>query len=157
DLNIVTLDDLLRLVPTKQQDDTDERYTPHWVVDAARQVLGRIDTDPATCAAAQAIVQARTPYTKADNGLLRLWSGTVWCNPPFSDPLPWVKKLIAHYRAGDVPAAILLLNLAGTPEWAHMLWRGGYPVCVVAKRMEFFKVDGTIDGKNRYDQFIWYL
>jgi phage N-6-adenine-methyltransferase len=32
-------------------------------------------------------------YTTADDGLKQSWAGaSVWCNPPFSDVLPWVEK-----------------------------------------------------------------
>lgn len=154
----VTLEEVLRDVPLAAPSGSDDQYTPRWVIDAARVVLGRIDLDPATSEAAQAVVCATRYYTQADNGLAQPWAGRVWCNPPYSDPLPWVKKLIAHYRAGDVPAALLLLNIAGTPEWARLLWNGGYPVCILAERIEFATPDGRKrKAKNMYDQFVWYL
>lgn len=153
----VTFDKLFRAVPIKQEDDRDERYTPLWVIDAARKVLGSIDLDPASCAAAQAIVRAATSYTKADNGLVRPWAGRVWLNPPYSDPKPWIKRLLAHHRADEVSSAIVLLNIAGTPEWARLLWQSGYPVCVLTDRIEFIKADGSVDNRNMYDQFIWYI
>lgn len=154
----VTFDDVFRAVPVAIPSSSDEQYTPRWVIDAARRVLGRIDLDPASSDAAQTVVHARTFYTQADDGLIRPWAGRVWCNPPYSDPEPWVRKLIAHHRAGDVPAALLLLNIAGTPEWARLLWNGGFPVCILAERIEFRRGDGqTRKNKNMYDQFIWYI
>lgn len=154
----VTFADVLRAVPTVAPAGSDDQYTPRWVLDAARQVLGRIDLDPATSAAAQAVVGAQRYYTQTDNGLIQPWAGRVWCNPPYSDPLPWVKKLIGHYRAGEVSAALLLLNIAGAPEWARLLWHGGYPVCILAARIEFATPDGRQrPAKNMYDQFLWYF
>lgn len=155
----VTFEEVFRAVPAKSSGDTNERYTPRWVLDAARQVLGRIDLDVASCEEAQRTVQATRYYTKADNALLRPWAGRVWCNPPYSDPLPWVKKLIEHYCAGEVSAALLLLNVAGKPQWAQLLWGSKYPVCLFSQRIEFLKPVGEApdSNKNNSDQFVWYF
>jgi len=156
----VTFDALFRAIPTAALVGTNEYYTPRWLIQAARDVLGGIDLDPATNAEAQAIIRAHRHYTAADNGLLLPWAGRVWCNPPYSDPLPWVRKMIGHYRAGDVSAGLLLLNMAGTPEWARLLWNGRYPVCVVSERIAFWRTDDHARERKRtnmYDQFIWYF
>lgn len=158
--NDVTFDELFRAIPVAPLTGTNEYYTPRWLITAAHKVLGGIDLDPATNAEAQAIIQARRHYTVVDNGLIQPWAGRVWCNPPYSDPLPWVQKLIGHYRDGDVSAGVLLLNVAGTPEWAQMLWNGGYSVCIVSKRIAFWRTDDHArehKRTNMYDQFIWYL
>jgi hypothetical protein len=59
-----------------------EWYTPREVLALVRQVLGVIAVDPASCATAQATMQARTFYTLADDGLRQPWTGTVFLNPP---------------------------------------------------------------------------
>src|SRR5207247_1394413 len=87
---------------------SDEAYTPPWLIDAARDVLGAIDLDPASCAKAQTVVCAATWYGEADNGLAQHWRGRMWLNPPYSDPDPWVEKALAHWLAGDVIQALLL-------------------------------------------------
>lgn len=153
----VTFDGLFASVPTVAPSGSDERYTPRWVLDAARLVLGTIDLDVASNAIAQHTVQALRYYAQADNGLIQPWAGRVWCNPPYSDPLPWVERLIGFHRAGDVPAALLLLNVAATPAWARLLWAGSYPVCLFTNRIQFVKADGTVDGRNNSDQFLWYF
>src|SRR5206468_3298175 len=73
---------------------SDEAYTPPWLVEAARLVLGGIDLDPASCLAAQQVVQAPTWYSAAQDGLAQPWRGRMWLNPPFSDSLPWAQKAI---------------------------------------------------------------
>ena len=61
-----------------------EWWTPAELVEAARDVLGVIELDPASCAGAQATVRARRFHTLEDDGLAQEWSGAVWLNPPGS-------------------------------------------------------------------------
>ena len=64
--------------------DTDERYSPDWLVEKARLVLGGIDCDPASSELANRTVAAATYYTRTDDGLQREWRGRVWLNFPWS-------------------------------------------------------------------------
>tara|TARA_B100001250_G_scaffold37972_1_gene30289 strand:- start:82 stop:642 length:561 start_codon:yes stop_codon:yes gene_type:complete len=42
-------------------------------------------------------IPAKNYYTKADNGLIQDWYGTVWCNPPYGRDLNlWMEKFINH-------------------------------------------------------------
>jgi len=60
-----------------------EHFTPHDVVEAARELLQGIDVDPASCAAANKYVKAEVFYTRRRNGLVhRPWYGRVFLNPP---------------------------------------------------------------------------
>ena len=45
-----------------------EWFTPACYIKAVREVLSSIDLDPASCEAANRIVQARCYFTAADNG-----------------------------------------------------------------------------------------
>ncbi len=44
--------------------------------------MGRIDLDPASCEAANAVVRAPKIFTARDNGFTREWNGRVLLNPP---------------------------------------------------------------------------
>jgi hypothetical protein len=46
-----------------------EWYSPREVVDAARDVLGAIDLDPASCDLANEVIQAAQIFTRERNGL----------------------------------------------------------------------------------------
>ena len=61
---------------------TQEHYTPAHVVELAREVLGVIDLDPASCEEANATVRAKRIFTRGDDGLTQPWSGRVFLNPP---------------------------------------------------------------------------
>lgn len=60
-----------------------ELYTPVEIVELAREVMGEIDLDPASCEIANQVVQADVYYTKEDNGLTKPWFGRVFMNHPF--------------------------------------------------------------------------
>lgn len=59
-----------------------EWYTPPAYVEAAREVMGSIDLDPASCAEANKGVGATLYFDEADDGLTLDWGGNVFLNPP---------------------------------------------------------------------------
>ncbi len=62
-----------------------EYYTEPFVIEAAREVMGSIDLDPASCDYAnQEHVKADVYFTQKDDGLKCKWFGNVWMNHPFS-------------------------------------------------------------------------
>jgi len=63
-----------------------EWYTPTVYVEAARQVLGEIELDPASSEIAQRVVQAVDYFTIDLDGLKQPWFGKVWLNPPYAQP-----------------------------------------------------------------------
>lgn len=91
----------------KGKTESDERYTPEWVLDIALQVLGEIDLDP--CADPRKRVPAAKHYTFAENGLEQGWSGKVFVNPPFSSSADWLRTLALYGTSGAVTEAVLLL------------------------------------------------
>lgn len=122
--------------PAAAAESTDDWYTPQKYIDAARRVLGAIDLDPASSQKAQRIVQAARYFTIADDGLAHPWQArSLWLNPPYSAPGPWVEKLIGEHEAGHVGAAILLVYVATDTSWFQGLWN--YPICFVRGRIQF--------------------
>lgn len=87
--------------------ETDERYTPSWVLERVEKALGGIDLDP--CADPRKRVPAKRHLTKEDDALASAWSGSVFMNPPFSDTSLWVKHLSVYIAAGAVDQAIVLV------------------------------------------------
>jgi phage N-6-adenine-methyltransferase len=120
-----------------------EWFTPQRYVDAARQVLGTIDLDPASTVTANMVVRATTFYSKEIDGLRRDWRGTVWLNPPFTKPLieQFLVKLVEAHRRGAVPAAIVLVNNATETHWFHHLADAADAVCFPQGRIAFWHPD----------------
>lgn len=75
--------------------DSPEWYTPSFIVDGAREVMGDIDLDPASHEEANRIVKARRFFTVEDDGLLQPWRGRILVNPPGGkDPNRGNKSLV---------------------------------------------------------------
>ena len=81
-----------------------EWYTPQNILEAAAEVLGVIDLDPASSAAQQAhaTVKATRYFTIADNSLEQRWRGRVFLNPPYARGWidAFVDKMVSAYQAG---------------------------------------------------------
>jgi len=137
--------------------DGDEWYTPAEYLEAARAVMGDIDLDPASCAAAQEVVRAGKFFTKEDDGLAQEWRGRIWLNPPYSAALAprFIDKLCAEYDAGRLDEAVVLVNNATDTAWFHNLL-GRFPACFLRKRVPFWR-PGHSGGGARQGQVIFYL
>jgi phage N-6-adenine-methyltransferase len=117
-----------------------EWYTPLEYIEAARQVLGRIDLDPASTAEANEVVRARRFFTEDDDGLAQSWRGRIWMNPPYAQPLidEFCTKLAEEYETGNVAAAITLTNNATETAWFHVLAGAGSAVAFPRGRVKFW-------------------
>ena len=138
-------------------DDSYEWFTPAEYIEAARRVMGSIDTDPASCATANRVVQAGTFYTVDDDGLLYDWPGNVWLNPPYN--MPWIErfidKAIIEYGSGTARAVMVLTNNSTDTAWFHKLLSIA-PVCFTRGRIRFWGADGDTLA-TRQGQAIFYL
>jgi ParB family chromosome partitioning protein len=148
-------DDLTNPLELDAGEESDGWYTPTWLIEKAREVLGGIDLDPATCEAAQSVVQAARWYTKPDNGLVQPWSGRVWLNPPYSAPTAWVRKAITAYQDGSVTAALILTNSYTETGWWQELAQVG-AMLLFRGRLQFWH-PAKVSDRNRMGQTLCYL
>lgn len=132
-----------------------EWYTPAAYIEAARDVLGGIDLDPASSVLANETVRAARIFTDDDDGLARSWRGRVWMNPPYGGLAgSFVGKLLAHHEAGDVPAAVVLASAHATDtEWFGPLF--SHPLCFTDHRINFTAVGRPASSSNHGSVFAY--
>ena len=77
-----------------------------------------------------------------EDGLLIEWCREVWydqylgafVNPPYSNPLPWVKKAIKEAERGIT--VVLLLKHDSSTEWYRLLHEAGANFVMIGKRLK---------------------
>ena len=123
---------------------TVEWYTPWWVMELVRAVMGEVDSDPASCGAGNRNVKAKVFYTKEEDGFDRYWSGRVFLNPPYGrgGASAWSEEWI-HRTSYTVPImteGILLVNASIGERWFAPLWE--FDLCFPYKRIKFIDQEG---------------
>jgi len=119
--------------------DSPEWYTPAPFVEAARDVMGGIDLDPASHEEANRTVKATRFFTAEDDGLKQAWSGRVFLNPPGGLVADFWRKLIA-----EMPFILKAIWIGYSLEQLQTLQQAGarqtpldFPMCVTARRIAF--------------------
>lgn len=116
---------------SRELTDSDSWCTPR---DLAAD-LGAFDIDP--CSNARSHIAATRALTLAngDDGLTAVWVGTAFVNPPYSQPLPWCRRLAAH------ASWAALLKLDTTTRWFAELVACGARWAPFRARLRFERPD----------------
>ena len=130
--------------PLDHPADPDELYSPPEYVDAAREVMGGIELDPASCAAANRVVRAERYYSKADEGETRNWRAeSIWLNPPrrewVIDRFTW--RMARGYEAGVFRQGIALVDSATESYWFQYLGASADAIIFPPDRSHFWRED----------------
>jgi ParB family chromosome partitioning protein len=137
-----------------------EWYTPAECIALARQVLGEIDLDPASSAAAQKTVMAEQFFSLEDDGLSHQWHGRVWLNPPFSQPdifiFNFMKKMVDEVGAGRVHQAIMLTHNSADTEWFQLGFKHANAICFTAGRIKFVDPHGDRNSPTQGQAFFYF-
>jgi hypothetical protein len=115
----------------------DEYFTPPKYIALARDVLGVIDLDPASCIEAQKIVQATRYFTKEIDGLKQEWFGKIWLNGPFNRLKAFIEKLIQEYESGRATEAITVTPSNTSAQWFQTAIGAASAVCFPSKNIAF--------------------
>lgn len=137
--------------------ESNEWYTPPYIVGRVRNVLGTIDLDPASSLTANAIVRAEHYYNEGDGGLRQSWFGNVFLNPPYGTLVsPFTHKLVDEYERGSVKSAILLVAARTDTQWFQYF--RDYPRCFLRGRVRFIdSATGEVSGPAGFPSAVVYF
>lgn len=125
----------------KKGHSTDSWITPEWLIDR----LGPFDLDPCACIP-MPWKTADVMLTELEDGLLSLWSGFVYCNPPYGKALgPWLNRMALH----DNGIALVFARV-DTQAFFKNVWPFASTLLFLEGRLSFFRPDGTApeEGHN---------
>lgn len=121
-----------------------EWYTPAAFIEAARQVMGGIDLDPASSEIANRTVKATRYFTAENNGLAQDWPACrIWMNPPYAQPLisQFSEKIADAADAGA--EAVVLVNNATETVWFQRMLKSANALCFPQSRVRFLDPEGN--------------
>jgi phage N-6-adenine-methyltransferase len=119
------------------QQASDDWLTPPYILKA----LGPFDLDP--CASMrQTWPTANRMLTQVDNGLRAEWEGRVWCNPPYGDLGPWVRRMASHGNG-----IALTYARTETDAFEQWVWPFADALLFFFGRIAFFR-PGTYTAKQ---------
>lgn len=146
---------------------SDEWYTPDYIIEKVRSLLGTIDFDPASSTLANAKVQACKFFTKDDDALTTEWlPGTLFCNPPggkiknkSKTALFW-EKLMCWRESGNLTHGVFLafsLEALQTSQGKGCKAIGEFPFCVPKSRIKFVLPNGSIPTAPSHSNVLVYV
>jgi len=105
----------------------DDYYTPRWIFAALN---ARFDLD--VCAPTGGVdwLPADNYFDIETDGLKQNWYGFVWCNPPYSNPTPFINKFLAHANG------IMLVQVSKSTAFLN-LWNDADAVMMLPRDIKF--------------------
>lgn len=134
-----------------------EWYTPVKYVDAARDVMGGIDIDPATSEFGQSRIRAKQFFSCATDGLTKEWNGRLWLNPPYSQPLMsrFIEKVVEEFNQKRVSTGIILTHNYTDTRWFHSLEAMAELICFTLGRIPYEKSNGEVASPTQGAAFFY--
>lgn len=141
------------------ESEKDLAQTPHWFIESLCAVLG-IEYFELDVCALEATKKAGSCFSLAERGenCLELdWDLWNWCNPPFSDILPFNEKAAEQAGCGFRNTALIMPN---SPETKYIRFAKKHADTIIEMpfRLKFLRPDGTPfisekTGKEQSPQF----
>jgi len=156
---VVSMSEALKIAHVSHNSGENEWYTPAAYIEAARAVMGGIDTDPASCAQANATVKADKYYDSKADGLTKKWHGRVFMNPPYAQPLiaNFARAVAAKFSSKEITEAIVLVNNATETEWFNEMIKHASAICFPNGRIRFVNKEGKPGGAPLQGQAVLYF
>jgi hypothetical protein len=152
----------LYIVSSNDEDkDNDENYTPEYIVQPFRDLVGGFDLDVFSCARANEVIQAKHYFTKQNNAFIQDLTPykNKWFQPPYSrgNMAKAVELLLAYAHIGN---SFLLSNSNTSSDWFITAQTYCTAMLTINHRIEFTnpKNDGIKkDSGNSKGQSVFYF
>jgi len=134
-----------------------EYYTPSEIVEAVRRVLGFIDLDPFSSAAANDLIGAQHYFTANEDGLKQDWFGRFFMNHPFGREMNprCVKKAESEFAIGHTVQGCAITFACTSEAWFKPLLLR--PQCFLTPRTNYLLPDGsTLRGVTKGSVVTYY-
>lgn len=119
--------------------DSDSYGTPFWLFQFAEKSWGPFDCD---VAASNENTLCAKWFTKETDGLAQPdWEKRNWCNPPYSNPTPWVRKAVEESKKGN--RTVMLLPADVSTSWFRMCYDMGSDIVFLNQRIKFVGAKGS--------------
>lgn len=120
---------------------TDIWLTPRWILNA----LGDFDLDPCSAPDPGLWPTARHHITLPDDGLMHLWDGRVWLNPPYGRHIGvWLERMALHNQG-----TALIFARTETALFRRHVWQAASALLFLHRRVVFHHADGSIPDTSR--------
>lgn len=93
-------------------------------------------------------------WTRDMDGLEQDWAAAyrVWCNPPYSNPAPWLAKAAHEARRGAL-AVLLVPSVTGSRYWWQHVYPEAHEIRFLPGRLRFL-CNGRPAGTARFESAI---
>jgi hypothetical protein len=133
---------------------SNEWYTPPYILDYVKMVLGYIHFDPCSNYIANQTVDA-TRYS-TDSLHIPWLADTIFCNPPYGKgkAKQFSYKMVAEYEKGNFREGILLIGSSVHTKWFQCMWE--YSVCLYVGRIKFHHSEMKGNGNSHDNVFVYF-
>lgn len=121
---------------------TDKGTTPKWFFDVLDKTFN-FNFDPCPF-----------EWDKSFDGLKIDWKERNYCNPPYSEKLPWVKKSIEESNKGKL--VVMFLPVDTSTRWFKLLLENSFIIFIgkrvksnIGKTPAFSSLIAIMNGKNK--------
>jgi len=132
------------VLPEYEQETSDDSFTPPSeikIMERFFEPFGGLDCDP--CWHPQSFVRPVRGITREEDSLTQEWPGrTLWMQPPYSDPGPFLRRLGDYLAAGGLALGLVKCDFT-TQWWDDYVWNMAKSVAYPKHRIRFVQ-GGTL-------------
>lgn len=142
--------------------ESDAWFTPSLYVELAKEVLGEIDLDPFSSAAANQRIKAKRYFSVENDAFDNEWfeeQGRVFMNPPYTRNIidASIDAFLSNLTQEKITQAIVLVNNATETKWFQALLKECSALCLPDRRIAFENIDGkNVSGNTRGQVFFYF-